>query len=112
MNQTQKQVIYFSVEFQATTGKRYQVSSNVSEVCFELDRILGLPLIGSRTTTVYGLEASESLRAQYDTIYTQVIEDFQNQDTYKTFILHGLGAYDGTAYVQFCIARTIEKMMK
>jgi hypothetical protein len=104
MNQTQKQVTHFSVEFQATTGKRYDVSSNVSEV-----RTLGL---GSRTTTVYGLEASESLRAQYDTIYTQVVEDFQNQDTYKTFILHGIGAYDGTAYVQFCIARTIEKMMK
>lgn len=109
MNQAQKQVTHFSVEFQATTGKRYQVSSNVSEVCFELDRILGF---GSRTTTVYGLEASESLRAQYDTIYAQVVEDFQNQDTYKTFILHGIGAYDGTAYVQFCIARTIEKMMK
>ena len=112
MNQTQKQVIYFSVEFQATTGKRYAVSSNVSEVCFELDRFLGGSSPHERVAAVYGLDASVALRAQYDTIYNQVVEEFQNQDTYKTFILHSIGAYDSTAYLQFCIARTIEKMMK
>lgn len=102
----------FWVEFRSPTGKRYETVSFGSEVCFQLDRFLGVGSSQGRVATVYGTEAADTLKNEYDTIYNQVVKDFHNPDIYKTFILHGNGAYDGTAYVQFCIARTIEKMMK
>ena len=107
---------YFStslwVEFRSPSGKRYETISSCSEVCFELDQFLGVGSSQGRAETIYGTEAADTLKHEYDIIYNQVVTDFHNPDIYKIFILHGIGAYDGTAYVQFCIARAIEKMMK
>jgi|TARA_Y100000310_G_scaffold180101_1_gene180008 hypothetical protein len=102
----------FEVEFWSPVGKHYGVSSFESEVRFELDRFLGMGCSHGRATTVYGPEAVETLKEKYETIYHDVTWEFHSEDTYKSFILHGIGAYVGSVYVEFCIARVIEKMME
>jgi hypothetical protein len=102
----------FEVDFWSPVGKYYQVVSFESEVRFELDRFLGMGCSYGRAMTVYGPEAVETLKEKYETIYHDVTWEFHSEDTYKSFILHGIGAYVGSVYVEFCIARVIEKMME
>jgi hypothetical protein len=102
----------FEVEFRSPEGKHFGVSSSERAVRFELDKFLGMDRPDGRTRTIYGSEIADTLKEKYETIYYDVTWEFHSEDTYKSFVLFGIGAYSDTSYIKFCIARVIEKMMK
>lgn len=101
----------FSVEFHSEAKNRYSVSSRGDEISFEICRTLGINTSSpSRVSTVYGSVVAENLKARCFDIYEQVVEEFQNVETYKTFLLHAIGAYDSSAYLNFCISKVVSKL--